>query len=310
MIRMNIVAPRTSNVCRRPYDGDGYEIGVAIGQSNSVAASFGKFNQIETPEVDDRIFQYGRNDEDDGQIIPALELRTDLDDGQIILSDVLQHHVINTIRPKMGPHIPFMRRLLKECALPNRDGLILPAAYGGTSTFQWTGAESTSGVTGSLYLDMKTRLDAILALPGNHRISHFIFHIGETDINGTDIGTSGYSAAAYEANVRQIIEWIRDDYPDVTPIPILMGTFSDGWLATFDAAKLAIATDFENRLNNSIATIPGVAVANSAGVEDNFNGGWNADPNQVVHFSSAGQIVMANRYYAKFQELNQIAFAA
>lgn len=179
------------------YD-EGYDIIVVAGQSNAVGVGRGfyvDYNQSE--EVDSKIKQLGRyildcdgSFEKDRQIIPAV---------------ITLAHWQNCYKNQMvGFGLPFARLWVKNKLSSHRQVLILPAGWGGTSSYEWTGG-IVNGENKYLWSDLKSRLHHILGDSAKkNKIVAFLWSQGEADV--LCLANSSYPFCQYSSTSGEPIE--------------------------------------------------------------------------------------------------------
>jgi hypothetical protein len=294
----------------------GYDIVIVAGQSNAVGAGLGPYtDSYKTPRVDARIFQVGRN-------IPNCVL----DDGKVVAaSDVLEHWNNCPSSGGIGFGMAFARRWVIHNLANDRNVLIVPAAYGGTSLNQWVDSSVIMDKTANLYQDLikKTRF-ALAAGGSQNRIVAILWLQGESDVLACVANPTLYPLCDYNNYTHVWIQWInrtsnlfhsfRQQFSAST-IPIAAGGFVPSWTAWQTGHQLnnieAWKTNFETQLSlyqkidSQFTYIDPVNLKSNADIGitlptlppdleyDSLHG----------HYSAASQIELGNRFFQAVQLL-------
>ncbi len=310
--------PTTTQACVYSYTApgeNGYDIIIVAGQSNAVGYGGPYFYDpysVEHPEIDALIKQIGRYADNDNKIIPATfqEVLKDysgnaiISNGQPVYDDVkydaLEHwevgqYVQNKTRHTMGLAIPFARRYAFGSMTGNRQVLIIPAAYGGSSIKEWLGymeTDRTRNAGGSLYDDMKARIEIALNAGGedfDNRIVTFIWQQGEADlISMTD--------DEYIDKLDELLSKFHTDFPNAQNVPVLIGEFTPDWLENEPrnwTKKISRISALKNYANNNRL----ISFVESSGLKSKYASGVDTDPVQRIHFDAQSLVDMGRRYY-------------
>ena len=147
---------------------------------------------------------------------------------------------------KFGPEVSFGRAMADDAT--TRRVAIVKVAHGGTNLQgDWDPSDEINGPKGYMYAGFETAvpeaIQALQAMGHSVEIRGMIWHQGESDGSGTSAATQ----AAYEANLTEFIQVVRQDlgYPN---LPFLVGELEsvDGGREAVRAAQanVAAAMDF------------------------------------------------------------------
>lgn len=248
----------------RDVPAPGYDILILPGQSNTVGRGKGEFGTWSGPlGYDDRLFQIGRTGGFDKLVIPCVEPLHFWDPAPL------------------GQHsygLP-LARLYAAYLTPPRKVLIVPAAWGGTSVYEWLGYTGRT----QLWPDMVDRISAALNAPGQPRLVGWFENQMEQDIVNAELG--GPNAAAYTTAKLELIDRFQTAYPNV---PMFFGRMTDDWVPT-DPVKAA----FLAALDAAVALRSNCYVVDTAGFPSNFP----IDGAETIHFSALGLGMLARAYF-------------
>lgn len=245
----------------------GYDIFVVPGQSNSVGQGLGSFGAYSGPAgYDNRLFQIGRFGGGALKVIPA--------DEPLQFWD-------NELGTRHSFATPLMR--LYAARLPGcRKVLLVPAARGQTSIFQWLN-------DGILWPDFLVRLDMALRTPGKPRVVAWFENQIEADINNFVIH-SGPDATAYHDAKLVLIDRFRALCPDV---PMFFGDPVEEWRNGQTAKNNFVAS-----LHTAISERDRCYSVGTAGFPSNTT----IDPGESdVHFCAEGLGQLAYAYWDAFE---------
>ena len=281
---------------------DGYDIVIVGGQSNAVGAGFGTFSDpYASTEIDAKIFQLGRYAASEDEVVPA----TWSDDTGVY--DALQHWNVTINTKNVGPGLTFARRYATNDLDNDRRVLIVPAAYGGSSILKWLGdINEPVTVPVALYDDLEDKVDIALDLPGDNEIVAFIWHQGESDVSNAASDLHGMTPAVYEDKLEELLDQLRDDFPSSPRYPVIGGKFVPAWPEAWGAADIMIPIkeQVEEAISDVFDSDALGGAVDSVGLSANYPG-LTTEISQQVHFSSAAQITLGDRYYQKWLELMQ-----
>lgn len=325
---MKPVQPAVSAV--QPTDTTtGYDIIVVAGQSNSVGQGRGSFTDPDADTAtDSRIVQLSRGGNgitsaSGGSACSTVDkVLTSI--GKLIggtLYDGLQHWGAHCRTASLGFGLSFARAYVREELAPGRKVLIVPAGYGGTSIVQWQpGADKMDpGNTNNLYQDMKQRVQAALAQPGDNRVVAFLWSQGESDalsMSGTGLGKyPGMTQPQFVANLENLFSAVRADVPAAKPFPILTTRLAPNWsqwtTCNTDGTVrryIDIATG-KSLANDAISSVAGEGrFAPAAAIDSTGLGNENDVCDQVIpgnmanpHFDAAAQVTLGKRFLASWK---------
>lgn len=268
----------------------GNDIVLSIGQSNELGHGLGPYI---TPSVafDSRIFQIGRFKNQSGSIDHDMKI--------IPATDALEYWDINPATQTAHGHAMSFCRLYAATFLPpGRNVLIVPAAHGGSSVLEWLQIV-TNDEGQHLYDDFGVRANLALAQPGFNRIVACLDFQSEQDVAYADNDRLPNhdlmpDAEVYRARKTELVDRIRADFG---MFPWFLGLDCDAWLPG-DPIKAA----FAQMIRDVAASRALLAVCETAGVESNIA----VDPlENPVHFSAAGQEVLAQRLIAGFTAMRE-----
>jgi hypothetical protein len=250
----------------------GFDVILLAGQSNMVGWNHDRDPVLDAP--DPRIFQLGLVGTHKNQVIAA--------------SDPLEHPDGNR---GVGPAMQFAKAYLNS--LPaGRRVLLVPSAFGGTgfSANHWNPGND-------LFEQAVARANVAMAKSPNNRFAGILWHQGESDVSAWGAAPDTYKAALDKA-----IYTFRARISGAASAPMVLGKFTDGWGSSNAqsprAAKAAIMAAIDDTPNR----VPFTAVAQSAGLA--------YVPNDVIHFSAAGEREQGLRYFAQLPNAQAHALAA
>jgi uncharacterized protein (DUF2141 family) len=316
---------------------EGYDVIVIAGQSN--ASGYGDtpvpssvnddpFDK-EIHPLDDLIYQVrhqsATTDCPSGTAFNPAIVPITANDGRGYSRHSLSHRDLNCGMPgRNGFGLAFARRYAEQRLGPNRRVLIVPVAYGATTSYDWRfGTSWNSGKSLKQYMSDHV-VTALVAnnsngILGVNRIAALLWSQGEGDIEfcgGSLSATDHCKYGTVTSNVGQSQDWksrtlevfgaFRSEFgtygkfgPD---IPVVATGFAPKWLngpttaALFDRKNL-----FYNALKAAQSTIPRFRVtATDEPVGDlESNPSSTSDPN-FVHFSTAAQIKLGKRMWVSY----------
>lgn len=260
----------------------GYAIFISAGQSNGEGQGLGYWNDVyESAAIDAKIYQVCR-------WCGVLRLIPVGYTSNGKNYDGLQYydHPVGDVR--MGHMRALVRRWISKGNLkPGYLAVIIPAACGGSSIYDWTQSEHPChGV--DPYADMLTRIDFVNSLPGEKQFVLFDWPQGETDIDKA-IGTPGPTADDYRNALILLIRRMRY-YTGNLGLPVLLYPYTPGFASQpAGIQQTQLFTDVNRTLGDSI---PHVAFVPGDGLHDNSRFGI---PDGNLHWDAASQIYFADR---------------
>jgi uncharacterized protein (DUF2141 family) len=315
---------------------EGYDIIVIAGQSN--ASGYGDtpvpssvnddpFDKESHP-LDVLIYQVKHQSAADcpsGTTFNPAIVPITANDGRGYSRHSLSHRDLNCGIPgRNGFGLAFARRYAEQRLGPNRRVLIVPVAYGATTSYDWlNGTSWNSGKSLKQYMYDHV-ITALVANNSNgvlgvNRIAALLWSQGEGDIEfcgGSSSATDHCKYGTVTSDVDQSQEWknrtlaifgaFRTEFgtfgkfgPD---IPVVATGFAPKWLKEpTTTALLNRKNTFYNALKAAQPTIPRFRVTGTdepAG-ELESNPSSTSDPN-FVHFSTAAQIKLGKRMWVSY----------
>lgn len=183
----------TTNSSASTSQSPGYDIIVIGGQSNAVGAGRGHYSDAyESKEIDRHIFQVGR--QIDNCVSHA---------RRIVPATMTLEHWLNCPKYKsVGFGLPFARRWAAHKLAPGRQILIIPGAYGGSSSRQWLDGLWPS-LRDQIRWAMKQRPPHTTGRVHNQLVA-FLWSQGETDA-GNCLDAPEHEVCAYSGIPRDQI---------------------------------------------------------------------------------------------------------
>jgi hypothetical protein len=270
------VASTLMFVINAQAQSQGYDIIVVAGQSNAEGVGMGP--TIDDTSRDAVIFQLGRVGNDNLKAVPA--------------KDPLQSW--SYPNNFVGFGLSFARAY--AATLPtSRKVLLVPVAYGGSSILVWEKSQI-------LYVDMKARIKAAQALPGENRVVAFLWHQSETDMLFIDAKNPGMpNAAVYGTKLQELVTNIRTDFPSQPLFPIIMGEPVPSWFKRKSARCKVI-----KEIKAVVKANPQNYFAGSQGLKSNLEDGVSKDSSQTVHFSARSQTLYGKKYFQVFAQRRSV----
>jgi hypothetical protein len=276
----------------------GYDVIILAGQSNARGIGEGPYTNVDTSQ-DYRIFQIGRYESQNLQIIPA--------------SDVLQNWDYTPQFADIGFAMTFAREYAKSSLASGRNILIIPAAHGGSSIIDWN-PDNVAGapfcgqqnLSIALYSDMKSRIAAALAAPGANRIVAFLWQQGEEDISlamsqGACDGFSMSGPADYSNRLRSFFGRVRSDYSSQGSFPVLLGAPVPDWMAG-NTRGWGIKQSFVNVIQGMTSYAANFGFVPSTGLTSNYDDNVDTGTDMKEHYSANSQVALGQRYAAAFEQ--------
>jgi hypothetical protein len=298
----------------------GYDIVIVAGQSNAVGRGVYGTWAYPHPEVAARVFQVTRTYVD-GKPNVTHYITT----AQFAIAQAAEPLDNDSALPSGADHDPigFTYAFAQSLAAAETDAtrcvLIVPAARSGTSVLNWnlTPKQFVGDIT-FFYLDMIHRTRLALSLLPNTRVAAFLWQQGEEDVDViSSIKTTHPSRlapvmpniASYHRNLASVMAQVRRSLG--CGFPLLLGEMAPSFISDYSTDP-AIEANAEATKAGITGVIRQVAAAEpcadgqfvaSTGLLTN---GQEPDkpasvPPDFEHFSAAGQIGLAARYFAAYQ---------
>lgn len=279
----------------RGADLIGYDIFIVAGQSNAVGAGQGEeVDPLARPEIDDKIDQLGRFSSDNFKIIP--------------MGHQLQHWGCDQGVCAVGFASSFARNYVQRSLGPGRRVLLVPAALGGSGSFQWD--EVIEKVSWPNFQDSRVLLDDLTlrirhlrALPGKNIFAGLLWHQGETDAlcltPGVWCASLTQGVKGFSLRIQNLFRFLRQEAQ--TDFPILVGGFVPRW-GQGSFRIWSSKQQIEGALQRLAQEIPRVGYVESRGLTSNAEVVRGSQDR--IHFSAPAQIEFGRRYFQIFQSLS------
>jgi hypothetical protein len=244
-------------------DDHAYDVFLIAGQSNTL---HGCCKDPALQEEDPDIKQLGRFEDEDMQIIPAIE--------------PLAHH--STKEDWIGFATTFAALYKEKFLEDGRKILLIPCGKGGTgfSNKQWN-------PTQELYVDAVERTNHVLETYPNARLKAILWQQGERDARDNNDD--------YQKNLDKFITSIRSDIHDADSIPFIMGGMVPYWVD--DKRR---RDDFEKIIRRTPRRMPRVWYVDP---RDPFPIEKRHKDEDPIHYDANGQIELGNRYFKIYKQM-------
>jgi hypothetical protein len=302
---------------------EGYDIIVIAGQSN--ASGYGNTpvppgEEINTT-LDGKIYQVKHQSATgcpDGTTLDPAIVPITKNDGRYSRHSLSHRDLGCGLPNRNGFGLTFARRYAEQRLGPNRGVLIVPVAYGSTTSYDWLNSEPwKSGESKSLKQYMYDHINTARAAKnsaggaGNNRVVALLWSQGEWDIefcggalSATDHCKYGATtddagqAQVWKNRTLEIFDKFRAKFPTDYPAIIATG-FAPQWLPCPN--QTCRKNIFYNALKAAQSTIPRFRVT----ATDEPTGDLESNPSifpdeNYVHFSTAAQIKLGKRMWVSY----------
>ncbi len=189
--------------------------------------------------------------------------------------------------------LSFADRYLQDGRLTEgRKLLILRSAVGGTGFYdrRW-------GMKDDLYLRMMEMIRTALSLNPKNRVIAFLWHQGETDVEGK------MSYQTYYDHLSSLLDSVRTEF-NVQNLPFVAGDFVPSWKSK--KAEEACA-NIVNAIQDVCNNLGCGKFVTTEGLLSNYEelGRPTLNWDDTIHFSRKSQYELGNRYYDAFSEIKK-----
>lgn len=282
----------------------GYDIIVIAGQSNAVGA--GKWPdgivrvdelKADVPELDDRILQVNRYEEELG-LVPG--------------DETLQHIGYRDDKSAVGFGMAFARRYVAGLDV-KRKVILIPAARGGVSIDEWlsgTVSDPRTGLEISLLGSLRERLDFAMKQttadqkPLDNRFVAVLWQHGEADIRNAALGLKDMNATTYVDKMHSLFLAIKRFHPEQDfstiigePVPSWITTpYKDG-VKSVESEKIVFRGHLIDYTDASYKRAYVRTSSDKNGLtilKSNCDSGAGED---CIHYDAPSQLELGKRYY-------------
>lgn len=263
-----------------PASAEHYLVYLIGGQSNAGGrGDASKLTEpLAVPQKDVRFYWHRSQKSQNGGHV-AEDQWTDLAPGS-------GHGVTKPVYPKeFGPEVSFGRALAD--AHPKEKIALIKYSHGGTSlSANWS---EKGPMYKTFVATTQTALAAMKAAGHTYELRGMIWQQGEND-------AAGPAAAAYQANLTNLIARIRKDLFENKPLPFVIGGLSDSQNASIKTPGSGWNT--VRKAQETVAqTLPKAGFANSDG--------FATRPGEAIHFSHEGQIALGKAHASEILRLEK-----
>ena len=263
---------------RQAPDAAGWHVILCSGQSNECAIGMGSWTPLVGSQFDSQIFQLGRFNGNDMQIVSA--------------ADPSEHWTPGCYH---GATLSRARQYIAQGLLPaGYNLLIVPAACGSTSILHW---DKTVGYNVDLWGDLSARLEMGLSLP-NATLTWFVWRQVENDLNAAahcqnKLHPRMPDAATWLAHTEAFLQNFRAQFGNV---PISLTQPTDAYLR-----RAPVKPDFRSDMLQLASDLGNSTVTDTIGLASNY--AVTGNPVDEIHFKATSQERIAQRNVADYAAL-------